>query len=237
MLSLFGGAGEPAKAWANEGGKAFVIDIADGFENDLSKPARWNLLVSQVHSFDCIGIDLPCDTWSRARRAPKHSRFPHPLRGEDPESVLGLPGLKKSDAEKVMRANQMMWGACKLIRRAFRCGVCGYLENPLSSRLWKAPCIRRLLQDHRIFEVKLDFCQYGTQWKKPTKLLVWGVPPFQLLRCKGKSTCSRTKKPHLVLTGLAGKRFLTEHAQVYPKLFGEALAQSLLAHSPSRPGH
>ena len=143
MLSLFGGASGPAKAWVAQGGEALVVDIAGALENDLSKPSRWNLLASQVHTFDCVGIDLPCNTWSRGRRAPKHSRFPQPLRGDIDEEIFGLPGLKKGDFEKVKNANQMMWGAYKLIRRALRSGVCGYLENPLTSRLWKLPCTHR----------------------------------------------------------------------------------------------
>ena len=227
MLSLFGGAAEPAKAWARRGGHAAVIDVAGDPANDLSKPARWNILARHLHRFSLLGIDLPCNTWSRARRGPPGSCFPQPLRGDDAHTILGLPDLSEKDAATVKAANRMVIGACKLIRRALRLGIPGYLENPMCSRLWLCPMIRKLLQDTRVTVVKVDMCQYGTQWMRPTKLMVWNVNKFDMLRCRSRGVCDRTSKAHLVLTGISGKRFLTEHAQVYPKAFGEALVQSL----------
>jgi hypothetical protein len=51
---------------------------------------------------------LPCNTWSRARRAPWWSRMPKPLRkpGSD---LFGLPDLVPKDAQKVFRANRMFF--------------------------------------------------------------------------------------------------------------------------------
>ena len=42
FLSLFGGAAQIAKSFAQEGGEAAVIDFADGPANDLSKLSNWN---------------------------------------------------------------------------------------------------------------------------------------------------------------------------------------------------
>ena len=127
----------------------------------------------------------------------------------------------------------MMFSACKTIRRALKLGICGYLENPLSSRLWHCRPIRKLLEDRRVQTVKLDMCQYGTQWKKATRLLVWNAAPFSMLQCSGRGVSSRTKKPHVRLAGISGKRFLSELAQENPKLYGDALVQSLLARPPT----
>ena len=41
FLSLFGGIGNPAKAFCSFGGQSCVIDLSDSPLNDLSKPSRW----------------------------------------------------------------------------------------------------------------------------------------------------------------------------------------------------
>ena len=233
FLSLFGGVAHPAQAWVREGGWAAVVDLDHSPQNDLSCPNKWNQIDAALHLFECVGIDLPCDTWSRARRAFAPSKSPQPLRGDDPNSILGLANLKPPDQEKVRKANLMMFSACTTIRRALKLGICGYLENPLSSRLWHCRPIRKLLEDRRVQTVKFDMCQYGTQWKKATRLLVWNAAPFSMLQCSGRGVSSRTKKPHVRLAGISGKRFLSELAQENPKLYGDALVQSLLARPPT----
>ena len=79
FLSLFGGAAEIAKTFARRGGTAAVIDLTDAAVNDLSSLSSWNRVLSVIQDFDFVGIDLPCNTWSRARRAPTHSRMPSAL--------------------------------------------------------------------------------------------------------------------------------------------------------------
>ena len=227
LLSLFGGASEVAKAFSRRGGCAAVLDVAYSSVNDLSRMSAWTSIAKSVSCFDAVGIDIPCNTWSRARRAPKGSRMPQALRGDDPESIFGLQELNERDQEKVRRANNMLFGACKVIRKCLRLGKCGYLENPLSSRIWKTPQLQRLLQDHRVQFVKTHLCMYGTQWKKPTGILFWNCQAAQLLKCQGKFACSRTSKPHVQLTGVKGNKFLTELAQVYPRLFAEDLVKQL----------
>ena len=227
LLSLFGGEAEVAEAFSRRGGCAAVLDVAYSPNNDLSRLSSWTSIVKAVSCFDAVGIDIPCNTWSRARRAPIGSKMPQPLRGDDPDTIFGLPELNEKDQEKVKRANNMLFGACKVIRKCLRLGTCGYLENPLSSRIWKTPQIRRLLQDHRVQFVKTHLCMYGTQWKKPTGILLWNCKVADLLKCHGKFACSRTSKPHVQLTGIKGNKFLTELAQVYPRLFAEDLVRQL----------
>ena len=215
FLSLFGGVAHPAQAWVREGGWAAVVDLDHSPQNDLSCPNKWNQINAALHLFECVGIDLPCDTWFWARRAFAPSKFPQPLRGDDPNSILGLANLKPPDQEKVRKANLMMFSACKTIRRALKLGICGYLENPLSSRLWPCRPIRKLLEDRRVQTVKRDMCQYGTQWKKATRLLVWNAAPFSMLQCSGRGVCSRTKKPHVRLAGISGNVFfLSSHKKI-----------------------
>ena len=227
FLSLFGGVGECAKAYAERGGSAAVVDLSQAKANDLSKFSAWNRVRQVAYRFNLIGIDLPCNTWTRARRAPPWSRLPGPLRGDHSDSILGLPQLKPGDQLKVQAANRMMYGACKLIRLCLRLGVSGYLENPLTSRLWLAPPMKDLLNRDGVHFIKTDMCMHGTQWKKPVGLLVWGCEPFSLPRCTCRSKCSRTGKNHVQLTGIKGSRFATERAQMFPSAFASKLVDAL----------
>ena len=228
FLSLFGGQAEGARYVADNGGHAAVVDLAYSPQNDLAKPSRWNVILSRVHHFHAVGIDLPCNTWSRARRAKPSSKFPSPLRGDDDVSILGLPDLSVRDKRKVADGNNMFFGSLKLIRKCLKLGIPGYLENPLNSRIWKTRGMKRLLRDGRVRIVPLDQCQYGTAWKKPTRLLVWLCPCFCMLRCSGAhGCCSRTRRPHIQLSGVRGKRFMTEQAQVYTPDLARAILQQI----------
>ncbi|CAE7560259.1 UPF1 [Symbiodinium sp. CCMP2592] len=164
--------GECAKAFAKEGGWAAIIDVRGDVCNDLSKFGAWNRIRKVAHLFDLIGIDLPCNTWTRARRAPPWSSLPGPLRGDHYHNVLRLPNLRASDREKVDAANRMMIGACNLIKVCLQLNIPGYMENPLSSRLWLSRPVQELLMRDDVHFVKTHMCMHGTQWKKPTGLLV-----------------------------------------------------------------
>ena len=172
FLSLFGGVGNPAIAVANFGGRGFVIDLSDSPENDLGLHSKWNPILKHIDDFDFFGIDLPCNTWSRARRAPPWSQMPKPLR-KPGTFIYGLPIYLHRIFKKSARQYHAE-RSVQLIRKCLRRGKAGYLENPRSSMLWKTPEIQRLLCDSRVQLIYLDMCQYGTQWKKPTTLLWCG---------------------------------------------------------------
>lgn len=225
FLSLFGGVGNPAKFWCECGGESAVIDYDFSPANDLSKFSAWNQILRALIWFSVVGIDLPCNTWSRARRAPELSRLPKPLRSR--EYIFGLPNLKPSDHQKVVAASRMFFGAVKVIRKCLKIGVAGYLEKPASSWVWKTLQMLRLMQRPQVCIARVDMCQYNVQWKKPSKPLFFGVAPMHLLTCNGKSVCSRTNKKHLQLSGIVGKRFLIEQAQIYSKAFSQQLMLSL----------
>ena len=153
--------------------------------------------------------------------------MPSALRGDSGDLIMGLPDLPDHDQKKVADANNMLFGSLKVIRRCLRLQIPGYLENPLSSRVWHTKGMKLLLRDGRVRLVSLDQCQYGTPWKKPTRLLVWLCPSFCMLRCSGAKWCSRTRRPHIQLSGIKGNRFMTEQAQVYTPEFARAVLQQL----------
>lgn len=222
FLSLFGGVGNPAKFFSKHGGEAVVVDLDDSPSNDLGIHPTWNEIDKILHMVDIVGIDLPCNTWSRARRAPWWSRMPKPLR-KPGNFIFGLPGLSFNDAAKVTQANISFRRAIRIIRRCLKTGKRGYLENPWPSMVWTTPEIQRLLRDSRVHLVKADMCQYDCAWKKPTGILFWNVVPTSFMCCNGKQVCSRTNKHHLQLSGISGGKFLTQQAQIYSKRFSQDL--------------
>jgi len=178
-----------------------------------------------------LGIDLPCSTWSRARRAPPGSKWPGPLRGDTPEEIWGRSDLSEKERNAVNIANKMTKLALACVRVSAVSGGSGYLENPASSRLWKLGVIQKLVEKGLAEVIVFDQCQYGTQWRKRTRLLVWGrLRGISLKSCCSKGgLCSRTGKPHVQLTGASGRTFRSAHAQVFPLGLGQAMFEMIHA--------
>ena len=108
------------------------------------------------------------------------------------------------------------------------------VENPRNSLAWSEPAMLSLRQLPECHETILDQCQYGTKWKKGTRIVSWGAsaPPSQLkYRCcpRGK-VCSRTHKPHVQLQGKVPGTNLNWSALAaeYPKNLSRALAYYLV---------
>jgi hypothetical protein len=208
-----------------------VIDLAHDVANNIcSKPVQSDIDVLVSHAA-LVGIDLPCATWSLARRAPVWSSMPSPLRSSVGSEIWGLPHLSDGDRRKVRIGNVQVKHAVKVIRSCVAGGTPGYLENPLTSRVWLviARLLKKELKAGLVVLRRTCLCQYGVPWKKPTRLLTWGSSSVDLKWCCGKGVCSRTKRPHLTLTGISGNgKFLTSQAQVYPKQFVSHLLPQLL---------
>ena len=232
FLSLYGGESAVAKAFRRHGHNSLVLDIAHDEHNDLGRPRLANKIPEVLQHITHLGIDLPCQTWSRARRAPPGSSMPSALRGDTPDTIMGLPNLSAADQNKVRQANIQVSYALKYIRHCLRLGIPGYLENPLTSRLWKHKKILRLVQVGLCRFIDFHMCQFGTLWNKPTRLLVWCVDPdIEFPKCsKLNGVCDLTGKPHLMLSGLSNGKFLTAAAQVYPSKLGTAIYNLLLSH-------
>lgn len=229
FLSLYGGVGHLARAVARRGALSIIFDLERDKRNDLSKRGLARDVESLVRRCRLLGFDLPCCTWSRARRAPRHSRFPSAVRSN--AFLMGLSDLEPRDQSLVRRHNFMYRETMRLIRLHASLGGSGYLENPATSMLWLTRGVKRLLKLKGFRLLTFDMCQFQCAWKKPTKLLVWGEwsEGLEVPRCSGKAgRCSRTHKPHYTLSGVANGRFRTSAAQVYPEALGEFLAERML---------
>ena len=98
--------------------------------------------------------------------------------------------------------------------------------HPDNSWLWKTPCFCSLLKRADTITAVADSCQYGSQSKKPIRLVFVGgcVQPLSFLRCSGEhGRCNATQKPHIVLSGSSGHGFITAASVSVPKLLAFSL--------------
>ena len=118
----------------------------------------------------------------------------------------------------------------ELMRAASNRGLPFYLENPLRSKLWIHPLIRKWVEHPDTTTTIFDYCQFGEAWNKPTQILAGNNLRFCTSiarRCKmtwtgsGDSICSRTGVKHEKLKGFTDtpgekKQYKTAKACPYP---------------------
>ena len=190
-----------------------------------------------ISSGKCLGVwfGFPCGTFSRARR--HDGKGTPPLRGNCPRTLKGLPGLKPSQRKRVLSANKLLFYTYELCSLCMKHKVPFYLENPRSSRVWLWPTVKKLLRDKATTALLVDYCQYGTDYKKPTQVLCWGnshITKADCRLCKGKGGfCSMSKKQHEKLDGrpsdATNGEWKTTIACPYPLGFCEHLAPLIVA--------
>ena len=112
-----------------------------------------------------------------------------------------------------------------------------YLENPQRSKLWMHPIVKKWIQHKSSHKVEFDYCQFGTEWKKPTTILSVGNAKSNTnssIRCKtvwkdNVSLCSKTGKPHTTLSGFVNGaqkgQYKTNRACPYPPDFCDHVAE------------
>ena len=96
------------------------------------------------------------------------------------------------------------------------------IENPLSSWMWAQPAWSRISSRRERWDFLVDFCVFGTPWKKATRCRTNGQLGGQRLRCSRDHL-------HRILRGRdreTGKS-LTTSAEPYPRRLCVLLAQCL----------
>ena len=155
---------------------------------------------------------------------------PPPLR-DNGAGLLGLPNLSAADARKVRAGNQQYRGLVRIIKECMRLGIGGYVENPRTSRIWRTWGVKGLLRKGAFF-VDTDLCQFGTPYRKATRLLIWGFEQSTFAdfpRCFAHDgRCSKSGHRHVRLSGTDGGIFRTKAAQVYPVDFARFLTNALI---------
>ena len=177
-----------------------------------------------------LWIGIPCGSFSRARRGRKGGGgWPPPLRGDSPPDIFGLPDLSEKDQQRVLIGNRLANEMCVLIKLCIRCKVPVVIENPSSSRLFLFPALRKLMGSCS-GNIVFHQCQYGTCFKKPTRLVAWNCDISPLCKvCTGSAkSCSLSMLPHTPLVGTKGKEgFWTAIASAYPEAFCRRVASLL----------
>lgn len=80
------------------------------------------------------------------------------------------------------------------------------LGNPFTSICWQTPEARALRAMDNVELVVVDFCAFGTCWRKRTGLLIGNcdsadVESLRRCKCSCVGICSYTGKSHVQLTG------------------------------------
>ena len=124
--------------------------------------------------------------------------------------------------KQVLQGNLLATNSINIFEEAAKHGVPAILENPATSRLFLVPQVRRMIRLGIARFTITDLCQHGTRWRKPTGLLTCNIEGSGLqhlaVRCRATDgVCSRTKSPHIQLSGTAPNGVCwTRIAQEYP---------------------
>ena len=152
---------------------------------------------------------------------------------------MGRADLLPHEAAKVRVGNRTFHFSCDVIELCMELRIPVFIENPAGSLIWKARRLQRLLRLPGCQRLTFDCCQYGAPWRKRTSVAAWGAADLSRLqrRCAGRrGMCSRSGRPHVILTGHAGGTHLTAQAAAYPPLFCREVAK-LIEHSMQIQAH
>lgn len=201
-------------------------DITLGEAYDLTKRVNQQRILHWLMSGKVRGghLGTPCNSFSRARDQPGG---PPPLRSD--LRPLGLEGLKPHDSEKVRIGNCLACFSVRVMLLAMHLLIPFTLENPQRSRLCLVPFMLRLLRRRHVQVQDIEFCAFGTRWKKSTRFVSVCLPLDVLMqyRCIGskRGICKFTGLPHLPLCGQDSKgAWLTKVAEPYPWKLTKVLA-------------
>lgn len=106
--------------------------------------------------------------------------------------------------------------------------------------MFLVPEVIAIMNNKNVSVVDVDFCQFGTAWRKPTKLVCGFIDQQDLARLGKRchavgGLCSRSGKKHFQLTGTGpGGICWTRIAQPYPRKLANSLAHCLLANARAK---
>jgi len=144
--------------------------------------------------------------------------------------------FSENDHRALKTRNALMRSTLRLLRCFNKYQIPRFLENPYSCMMWKLPALPNIAISQRSSQVTVDFCSYGTAWRKRTHCLFGNTPERCLLPlrdhlCCGRGTCSFTNKPRIELSGPLPTRRIpwAKVAEPYPKDLCRDLAIALIS--------
>ena len=116
---------------------------------------------------------------------------------------FGVPGLPAHQQAAVTAGNCFLRFSISLMSICRRMGIACMLENPHGSGIWQNPLMIAALQWTESKQHVVDFCCFGTPWRKRTRVLaVHACLPNSSVLCRGScKLCSETGVPHVRLMG------------------------------------
>ena len=132
----------------------------------------------------------------------------------------GIPGLLGRQYDKVREGNAMLEFLLNLVEECERRQMIYLIENPLSSWMWSQPAWSKCSSRRALWDFLVDFCVFGTPWKKATRFRTNGQLGGQRMRCSRDHS-------HRILRGRDREtgRSLTKSAEPYPRRLCVLIAQ------------
>ena len=234
VLEIFSGCARMSQAMSKQGFTCFAYDIEYNSGCDLLNFDNRKKLVKWINKHSdqiaLIWFGTPCTSWSRARR---FDGGPPPLRDDGVHLMLGCEHLSARDQAKVLEGNALLDVTIELIKLCQALQLPWVMENPYTSRIWLTPQVQKLCAYGAILH-QVDYCAFGTPWRKSTGLLQYGFTTLQSVLAVCHPTfgrCSFSGHRHLSLTGKdCNNQWMTRRAQPYPLALCERIASALVTH-------
>ena len=210
------------------GWPVLLWDVSFGDQYDLTVRSNQQRIIHWLqHGHVRAGhLGTPCRSFGRAR---DRAGGPPQLRTDD--QPMGKPNLRLEDAGEVRVGNVLLHFTCRVLLLAVQYQLPFTLENPKRSRLWITPPVSRLLRKQCVETCNVDFCMFGTAWRKPTKILsvhlaLGMLHQYQCYSSK-RGVCCKSGKTHIPLAGQTPQgQWLTKLAEPYPWQFAKVLAKT-----------
>ena len=146
----------------------------------------------------------------------------------------GLPELTGSHLREVQVANTLLRVCVRLMQLCENIRIPYAFESPAQSFAWITPNIVKFTSKCSPTFAAIDFCQFGTPWRRPTTLMgnFWPLQKLSRQCHPIRNICSQTHQPHVALAGTDDCGCpLGLKAQPYPRALaasvGITLAQSI----------
>ena len=221
ILDLFAGSRGLSKACCRSAPTwSLCFDISHSPSENLLVVSLQNKLTKLVGAgaFFAMVAGPVCSSFSSAITPPTRTLL-HPE---------GVPWASELQHYKNEQGNDMLLSTLKMVRACVAQGILFVVENPDSSWMWRQT--RKELSWDGIFaadpkagDLRLDFCRFGTAWRKRTRFRCNLVEAGQKIFCQ-------CKKPHVILRGRCKAKGVnyTKLAEPYPRLLCGALAGAIL---------
>ena len=179
-----------AKALRWCGWEVEVFDTLISPDHDLLKKELRNRLLEEVDNVDALFAANDCSTFARARDRPipGHPNAPAPLRSQ--ERPMGIPGLDRSNDQRVESANSLLKFVARLFDFVMQNGGATALENPENSWIWVCLQILEEYCTDNLWNSVFAGCACGGARRKMGKLR-HNVEELRIVESK----CQHTHEP------------------------------------------